>query len=331
MARLYTLDPAMAFENGATATETTVGDVTYYKVGNGARWKWTTSARKLILSAYAEYGSDSNNGRIGMVVDGAPYFYGTPRTTGVFQTTLWLPRGADKVVELFVPLQYAASAGGARLGVYPYHVAFDAEATEITPSLPANHLVIYGDSIASGGIALCPSVFGYAGLMKWDTVGGKYDGAVTQVSWGTRRLADDCATSGAATAFVTALLALNPTKILLAIGSNDHSVIPAVSLVNFTTYYERLLDEIHAQDDTIPIVCLSPIRRGAEGTNANGNTMAEFRTAISNAVSARSGWSVPPSYEDGLAIFADLTQLPDGIHPGTTGNDTMRDAVLLAV
>ena len=279
----FTLSPSMVFENGYTATETTVGSITYYKVGNGARWKWTTSARKLTVYAYAEYGNDSNNGRIGLLVDGQPYFYGTPRSTGAYQSTLWLPRGADKVVELFVPLQSASSAGGARLGVYPYRVEFDAPAAEISPSLEANHLVIYGDSIASGGVAICPSVYGYAGLMKRGAANGGYDGSVTQVSHGTRRLADDCATAGAATAFVTALLGLSPTKLLIAIGSNDHSVVPAVTLANFATYYERLLDEVHVQDDTLPMVCLSPIRRGAEGTNANGNTMAEFRTAISDA------------------------------------------------
>lgn len=325
MATDFTLSAADLFENGRPGlSSTTVGAVTYPRGGNGARWKWTTSARRMWVASYAEYSSAlTNNGRAGLLVDDVPYFFGAPQATGQFEQLLRLPPGANKTVELFMPLQFAASAGATPTGVFPYSVRFDDEATPIVPSLQAEHLVIYGDSIGAGGIAICPAVYGWAGLAKRQTDG--FDGSVTQVSWGTRRLADDCATAGAATAFVTALLALLPTKILLAIGSNDHSVTPNVSLANFTTYYERLLDEIHTQSANMPIVCLSPIRRGAEGTNANGNTLAEFRTVISDAVTARSGWAVPPVYIDGLAIFADLTQLPDNVHPGTTGNQTMWD------
>jgi len=326
-AKTFTLSPSMLFENGKTGVLTTAGSVSYYKVGNGARWKWTTSARKMTVSCYCEYSSVlSNNGRLALIVNGVKYFFGAYQGTAnaVYSTTMRLPAGALKTVELLVPLQYAASAGGAPLGIYPFSVQFDEDATEISPTLQASHLVIYGDSIASGGIAISPAVYGYAGLLKNGLLSNT---SVTLVSHGFRRLADDCSTGGAATAFVTAMLALLPTKILITIGSNDQALAPLVTLANFTTYYGRLLDEIHTQAPTMPIVCLSPIRRSTEGDNANGDALADFRSAISTLVSARSGWTPAPTYEDGLAIFDDLTEIPDDTHPGTAGHVTMATAI----
>lgn len=332
----FTLAPAMLFENGRPApSPTTVGSVSYYKVGNGARWKWTTSARKMAVNSYLEYTAGFNhNGQMAILVDNVPYFFAAPTsgtTAGVVSQTMRLPVGANKTVEMVVPITNAASAGATPLGMFPFFVQFDESATEISPSLQAAHLVIYGDSIASGGVAISPSVYGYAGLMKRSIGAGGYNGSVTQVSWGSRRLADDCDTAGHATTFVTALLALLPTKILLTIGSNDQALVPNITLANFDTYYQRLLDEIHSQSASMPIVCLSPIRRSTEAANGAGNTLAEFRTKISDAVTARAGWGVPPTYVNGLAIFADLTLLPDSVHPGTAGNVTMQTTVQAAV
>lgn len=326
----FTLDPAMLFENGKTASLVTVGSVSYYRVGNGARWKWTTSARKMTVSFYCEYSSGlGNNGRCAILINGVPRFFGAYQGAAgnVWVVPMRLDPGANKTIELFVPMQYASSAGGTPVGTYPYFVQFDDLATEISPTAPSNHLIIYGDSVDSGGVAISPAVYGYAGLMK----AGAYSGNVTLICHGARRLADDCSTSGAATAFVADMLARLPDKILIKIGSNDQALIPNVSLANFTIYAARLLDEIHAQDPTKPVTWLSPIRRGAEAANSSGETLAQFRTAISTLVTARSAWSVPPVYSDGLAIFSDLSQLPDGVHPGTAGNVTMETAVLALV
>lgn len=333
----YTLSPANLWENGKTAAwvPITADDGGYYNVGAGAKWKWTTAARRMEVDVYATVADKAL--MVGVrVYDGVTCrdYWGSAPQAGVVSTiTIPLPAGAAKTVELIVPGQYAVSAGGAPLGVYPMRVRFDAVATALAPDTPANRLVIYGDSIAAGGVAISHSHFGYAGLMKKGSSFGGYAGRVTLVAHGYRRLTDDCASGGAQTAFAAALLALSPTKIVLAIGSNDHSVVPNVPVATFSAQYAGLLDAIHAASGSMPIVCVSPILRGvsSEVANSLSETMSQFRTAISSAVSARSGWSVPPAYVDGSAIctFADLG---DAVHPHTTAHRVkMLPAFLAAV
>lgn len=332
MARSFDLDPAKLWGNGKTPVPATVGAVSYYKVSNGAFYRYVTSATLAWVHQVVEFadGPLSVNGRLGAVVNGKVR-YG-PATRGVANSMqappLKLPVGVDKVVDIFVASQYASSAGASPLGAYPFKIVFNDEAVEVDPVLTGDHLVGYGDSIMSGGLSLAPSVFGFMNLLR---MRGNL-GRVTSVSYGTRRLVDDCATVNAydavkTAAFVASLLSLNPTRLLITIGSNDHSVIPAVSLTLFAACVGGLLDQIHAQAPSLPVVWLTPIRRGAEGTNSNGNTMAQFRTVIVDACAARAGWSKPPVAVDGLAMFADLTQLPDQTHPGTTGNVTYADYV----
>ncbi len=333
MTRGFTLDPAYLFENGKASTVVSPGGgVTYNDVGNGAYWEFTTSARVATLTGYCTAIGPTPCLRIitgGILTD---RFYATPQVTGLITARLWMPVGTNKTVQLHVPAQYATSAGGAPVGYYPISLIFDQDATLSTPSLQASHVVIYGDSIASGGVGVCPTLFGYAGLMKRRLAFGGYDGSVTQVTYGFRRLADDCSSSGARTAFATFIASLSPTKFLSVIGSNDWAVVPPVSLANFTTYFTGMLDALHSAMPTLPMTCASPIIRPASpATNSLGASRQDFADVISTAVTARSGWSVPPTYLDGqpICISGDL---PDGVHPGTAGNlSKMLPAVLAAL
>lgn len=333
----FTLDPALLFENGKAATAVSPGGgPNYFDVGNGARWKWRTNARQITITGYATQNGLSGTGgypssRLGLLVNGKPYWYQAPVGNGASFTTppLWLPVGTNKIVELLVPSQAAISVGGAPKGVYPATVQFDYDATQISPSLLTNRLIIYGDSIASGGLAVTPALFGYAGLLKADASNGLANRSVTQVSWGFRRLNDDCSSPSAAASFASAIAALQPTEFLSVIGSNDQAVVPEILVATHQTQFGYLLDALHTAMPSLPIIVVSPIRRGSEGANSNGETMAQFRTAQSAVVSARRGiWSVAPTFHDGLAIFSDLTQYaPDQIHPNTAGNVTLYNAI----
>lgn len=326
----------MLFENNTFGSSTiTVGSVTYKTGGNGARWKWTTDARRMTVNCYCEYSSAfNNNGRIAVLVNNVPYFFGAPQATGFYTTNIRLPPGAAKTVELLIPLQFASSAGGARLGVYPYFVQFDELATEISPSLQAAVLVGIGDSIMSGGVAISPAVYGYTGLMKRSVGAGGYNGSVITDSYGTRRLNDIAASSGAAATYATAVAALSPTKIFCHIGTNDQAVTPPIAKATHQTQCGFLLDALHTAMPSVPIVWLTPIRRNEGVTNSNGDTMADFRTVQAAAVNARIGigWAHDPTLNDGLAIFADTSQYgSDLVHPNTAGNVTMQTAVMAIV
>ncbi len=322
MTTTITLDPALLFENGKTAALVSPGGgLDYYNVGNGASWRWHTTSRYMEVDCYvtAAFNIVSCPERLGVRVRigsaVSDFWYTVPLATGGYTAQFWLPAG-NKTVELHVPAQFATASGGAPTGVYPRVVRFDRSASAISPSLLATHAVIYGDSIASGGVGVSPVLLGYTGLMRRGVAAGGYGGSVTQVCWGYRRLADDCNTSQKRIDFAAFLLALAPTKIILAIGSNDQATVPATTLANFTTYYTGLLDQIIAQHATMPIVCTSPIIRTDESANSNGETMAQFRSAISTAAAAR---PTRCTYVDGLAICI-LGDLPDSIHPGTTAN-----------
>ncbi|MDO8800038.1 SGNH/GDSL hydrolase family protein [Phenylobacterium sp.] len=328
----YTLDPTKLFENGKTPVLVSPGGGNdYYNVGNGAYWRITEDASPVRYMEVDYWPTTTSNVRpavrckIGATV--RDLWFAPPTATGALYTArILLPKNA-KTIELYVPQQSAAAVGGAPTGSYPIRIRTDQPVSFATPSLLARHVVLYGDSIASGGIGASPAQFGYGPMLRRGAALDGIDASLTQVSHGYRLLTDDCNTSGKRTTFAALLLALSPTEIWLAIGSNDQAVLGGPTLANFTTYYEGLLDEIHAQSASMLIKCISPIRRSTEGANTNGETMAQFRSAISTAVTARSGWSVPPTYTDGLAMFADLTLLPDNVHPGTAGNVVMRDAL----
>lgn len=173
-----------------------------------------------------------------------------------------------------------------------------------------------------------------AGTSDWETFG--YNGSVTLWrSWGTKSLADDWSTSGDRTASAAAIAAASPTFTQWAnlTGSNDHSVIPPITLANFTTYHAGFLDALHSAIPALDIRCFGMVIRGvsSEVANSNGEFMSAFRSAKSSNVAARSGWTpTPPAYTDlsGVLTFSDL---PDNVHPGTTAHLPLARAILAGV
>jgi len=373
------LDPANLHESGGLNTVDTppltkatfVPFITgapegYWRVGTMARYKWTTSARRMRVKLYATSGGGDTVGvRIHNGTDIVERY--APGVNSYHnEITFSLGDGsAGKIVELLIPAQNAYSAGGAVVGMYPYEVRFDATSTPVALTSPTNRLGIWADSIL-GSVVVSPSQYGIAGLMKrgltvqagakwkgawaggtayaigeyvssgtwvwkaktastgvtpvaganWELYG--YNGSVTGIAYGYRRVADDWSTAPNRTAWAAAVAALGLTRLLCFIGSNDYAVLPPTTLANFTTYIGAGLDALHAAQPALPISVLTSIKRGngSEVANSNGELLSQFRTAWVNAVAARSSYC---TQTDGFVVcdYSDISN--DAAHPRRSG------------
>lgn len=152
-----------------------------------------------------------------------------------------------------------------------------------------------------------------------------YDGRVTLVAHGYRRLYDDAATGGAATTFAATIAALSPTEIIFLIGTNDW--VAGWSAASFQTGYTNVLNALAGTSaSAVPVRCVSPLLTTTRETNNGyGDDMDDYRTAVSSAVAATSKSSV--TYVDGKVILAS-GDLYDGLHPTYLGHQKLREALL---
>jgi len=157
-------------------------------------------------------------------------------------------------------------------------------------------------------------------------------GRVTQVAHGTRRLFDDCNGSPAQATFATYLASLNPTKLLLMIGTNDW-VIGFATPAAFQAAYTGLLNALFSTSAAlIPITCVSPLLTAGpasrESANGGGYTLDDFRSAVSAAVTA--AMTAHPTmnitFVNGKVILG-AGDLFDGLHPTRAGHQKLRTAL----
>lgn len=127
-------------------------------------------------------------------------------------------------------------------------------------------------------------------------------------------------------AFVAKVAAASPSKIWLAIGTNDYGL-NKWSAASFGTAYAALLDDLHTALPSATIYCQTPIVRSTETANGSGSTLGNYRTQISTAQSTRTGYAV---LVNGATILT-TGDLDDGVHPTTAGHATYYAAVKTAL
>lgn len=190
------LDPTLLWENGGLFTVGTSPNTAaaaipssaqsgapfaYWRVGNSARWKWSGVSGEYMEVDFVTTsgnGTANTNDMAGVLVnDGvnlwpmyttnAPSGNGTSAPPGMHTIRVWLPPGAAKTVELFVPMQNAINfSPGIPFGSYPVAARFSSPVTAVTPPSPAKRLCAIGDSITSGGVSIAQTINGWGGLMK---------------------------------------------------------------------------------------------------------------------------------------------------------------------
>lgn len=288
----------------------------------GARLVYQTTATSVDITTYNDiYSVYPALTGIGIRVDGADHDYIEPGSAGeVVTSSVSLPSG-DKVVEFITGLRTSPNGGPPNqvLGTFIRNLAFNAAATSLTSSqVTSPRMWVYGDSITAGANATEAPLEGWVQLVR-----NEYAGSVINDSWGFRALYRDAATADMRTDFAAYIASLRPSIIWLAIGTNDYGI-SLWTAANFGTAYADLLDKIHALLPSATIYCQTPIDRTSEGANGVGSTMAQYRTEITTASNARSGYCVTV---DGTA-FLGTGDLADGVHPTTAGHALYAAAVI---
>lgn len=299
--------PTNLFDNNYVTDQTN-----YLQCSALARWVFTTTAVRMFLKTWNTiYSSFPTWTEITVIINGAYYTKLEPSAlNGVVFADVDLPRGS-KTVELIAGVQSKPAASV--IGTFMNSVYFSGGITTMqTPTAP--EIVVYGDSIATGGNADIPASQAWAALLR-----NTYGHRVAVEAWGYRSLFADAPDAAGRIALATQLGGYFPRDgIWLAIGLNDYQL-ETQSASDFETAYADLLVQIRVQSPTSKIYCQVPITKSSEVANVFGDTLDAYRAAIANAQAAH------PEHTE---LVAEMTiPLDDGVHPSTAGHVTYADNV----
>lgn len=294
----------------------------YYETSAFSRLVVTTAATAVKVGFYVDadvYALGATYSRVG-VWDGSTFQSIQPTAAGWNTGALTLAAGT-KTVQVVNGIRVGFAPPDPPEGSHLINAVFYDTATLVGPTTPANRILVYGDSIATGSVA--DPITTNAWSMKLRQLYAP-TGSVMQESWNGRGLFHDGVDAAARQAFVDHIAGYAPSIIWLAVGANDYYRDGGLwSAASFETAYADLLDKLHTALPNAAIYAQTPIVMTSEAANANfANTLGNYRTAISNACSGRA-WA---TLVDGTT-FVLTTDLADGIHPNNAGHTKVYDAV----
>ncbi len=292
-----------------------------------AEWKFTTNAQILKITGTTDMEDDKASlNNLGLFVDDvwmAPNLDFTANGTQTFTFRLRNDVGATKTVRIVAASQIFPPDETYVQGSYIDSVElqdwFNTPTQTIIPPSAENVLCVYGDSISVGDSATSPARWAWTTMLR-NRWGGRN---VIVDGFGYRSLYEDAYDGTARTALASRLASTNAQYLWMAIGTNDFGADQNWNATDFGTAYADLLDKIHTAAPNMKIFCQSPIQRIApsdENTNGEGSTLADYRTAISTAVSTRTSYC---TYVEGAAaaILPDSgMSTTDGVHPNSEGH-----------
>jgi lysophospholipase L1-like esterase len=283
---------------------------TYQLTSPFAHADFTTTATSATVTTYNDlYDRFPQFAEVGVYVDGVWNQSIAIPSLGVNTASITLPAGSKRVA--FVNgVQSLPNDFYFQGGFFVTDVKANATLTPVTPS-PTNRVVVYGDSILVGDACTTATKEAWPMLTR----AAYYPNSLAVEGFGYRMLKTDCLNSTLRAAFVAKMTAYAPARIWLAIGTNDYGL-SGWTAAAFGTAYAALLDDLHTALPSATIFCQTPIVRATETANSNGSTLGDYRSAISTAVSTRTGYA---TLVDGTAIVT-LSDLADGTHPTTAGH-----------
>lgn len=248
---------------------------------------------------------------IGMVVDGQFYQRISHSADGTQKATVSLPIGTKVIRVVNGPqARENGTPGEAWRGTWFKSFAADAP-LRTTPN--GECLFVYGDSIATGAWAMDTQQNAWIPRVR-KALGIR----VVSKAIGSQTLNDDCATLAAARDFADQIARAAPTKIWLAIGTNDFGL-SRWSAADFGAAYGNLLDAIRELMPSVKIYAQTPIWRPEPG-------IATYRSAIAAACVARSLVVLV----DGL-LMVPQSQISDSLHPNTLGHESYANSVVTII
>ena len=168
---------------------------------------------------------------LGLWIDGVAQSPLVFTANGAQAFTVNLSAG-DHAVSVVVGLQ-SDNGGSTVFGSFIDSVSTASGTLTALAPTPSNRIVIYGDSISVGQGSTYPEELGWDVLLRT-----AYSHEIMIEAWGRRSLYDD--THAGNSAFVSRIASYNPSKIWLAIGTNDYGV-ANWSAASFGTAYASLL------------------------------------------------------------------------------------------
>lgn len=296
----------------------TIDQTNYIETSAFAHVEYVTAATVLEIHGYTDlYGTYPGYTDIGVYVDGVWHDDVQLLPNGSSYGYVTLSAGT-KTVRIVNGIQSKPSALS---GAWFVRVRANAALTE-TPKTATNRLLIYGDSISVGSFGSPVTQNAWATLVR----AAAEPDSVAVEGWGFRSLYDDAANGTLRAAFVSVMAAYAPSKIWLAIGTNDYGL-NRWAAAAFGTAYAAFLDDLHAALPSATIYCQTPILRTTETANGSGSTLGDYRTQIGTAQSTRSAYA---TLVDGTA-FMTTASLTDGVHPSTAGHALYATAVTTAL
>lgn len=281
----------------------------YYRCDWFSRVVIQTSSTSLIVEA-VPLGSGAYD-EISLWVNGV--YNQTLTFTGAINTkqqlTATLPAG-DKIVEL---VNDAFLTG---ISAASYTI-------QLPPVAVASRLVEWGDSIGRGYYA---SPFGSSHMPNGIRQSGRYGGCTNLCNPGDALFNYEAAIPALVT-FILARFAdcSAGTRVLfLEMVTNDYGL-DQWSASSWAPVYASLLDQLHAADPALRILCNKGLARTDIGAQpVHGSTFADFQSGVVTAASTRSWCQVltVPSY-----TTADLV---DNVHPNNGGHAKIAAAVVAA-
>jgi lysophospholipase L1-like esterase len=271
----------------------------------GARWDVLTDATAFAVEAYGATTYDD----VSIEVDGEVET--STAHTGYQLQTFSLAAGTRRVSVVVPPIYTAGElADGASVnGTFPraFYVGTCATLQASALTTPATRVLVYGDSISCGYTTSL-------GLSHWALLRRAGTCTPLLLAGAGAELFFDGADATARQTFVDALATLDFDVIWLAIGTNDYGSADWANVAAFEAAYEDLLDKLIAAYPAMGIYAQTPTSRTDLGTNGHGETLAQYRTAITNAASGKATVTVV----DGATLL-DTANTTDGVHPDDAG------------
>ena len=283
-----------------------------------ARLKLITSGTSLRIGYVADFAS---NAWLTIFTNGAPQTVTLTADGSAHTVDVTLPSGSTKVIDIWEGPQFGYYEPSIQSGgVVTSLEVLDGQFYMMAATRPTRRVIVYGDSISQGYPVVPAS--SYIGLIRQS----KFDGGISSYGSGGRSIYEDKTqqTLAVVASILSAGLALvqpgGRQDLLVAIGTNDWGQALDGGVANYQTSVATLVDLVHTSAPSAKVHLVSPIVRSGEATpNAQGNTLAQYRTAMSTVASTRGPWC---TYHDASTVLT-LGELSDGVHPNASGYATL--------